>query len=39
MSHGLSNFSGAMAAWLCLAPVAFARAPLAMPGSLATASL
>ena len=35
MSHGLSNCLGAIAAWLCLAPVAFAREPLSMPGSLA----
>jgi cytochrome c oxidase subunit 2 len=31
MRHGLSNFLGAIAAWLCLAPVAFARNPLSMP--------
>ena len=35
MSHGISNFLGAIAAWLCLAPVAFARDPLSMPGTLA----
>ena len=35
MNCGLSNCLGAIAAWLCLAPVAFARQPLAMPGSLA----
>ena len=35
MNHGLSNFFGAIAAWLCLAPVAFARAPLSMPSALA----
>jgi cytochrome c oxidase subunit 2 len=34
MSHGLSNFFGAVAAWLCLAPVAFAHEPLSMPGTL-----
>lgn len=34
MGHGLSNFFGAIAAWLCLAPVAFAREPLSMPGRL-----
>jgi len=38
MRHGLSNFLGAIAAWLCLAPVAFAREPLSMPGTLAPAS-
>lgn len=38
MSHGLSNFFGATAAWLCLAPVAFARKPLSMPSALAPAS-
>lgn len=37
MSHGLSNFFGAGAAWLCLEPVAFAREPLSMPGTLAPA--
>jgi cytochrome c oxidase subunit II len=37
MSHGLSNFSGAIAAWLCLAPVALAREPLSMPSTLAPA--
>jgi uncharacterized membrane protein YidH (DUF202 family) len=25
MSHGLSNYFGAIAAWMCLAPLAFAR--------------
>jgi hypothetical protein len=35
MSNGLSNFFGAIAAWLCLAPVAFAREPLSMPCTLA----
>ena len=35
MSHGLSNFLGAIAAWLCLAPVAFAQEPLLMPNALA----
>jgi cytochrome c oxidase subunit 2 len=38
MSHGLSTFSGAIAAWLCLAPVAFAREPLSMLGTLTPAS-
>jgi cytochrome c oxidase subunit II len=38
MSHSLSNYSGAIAAWLCLAPVAFAREPLSMPITLAPAS-
>jgi heme/copper-type cytochrome/quinol oxidase subunit 2 len=37
MSHGLSNFSGAVAAWLCLAPVAFAREPLSFSSTLASA--
>jgi branched-subunit amino acid transport protein AzlD len=35
MNHHLSAFFGAIAAWLCLAPVAFARASLSMPGTLA----
>lgn len=35
MSNGLSNCLGAIAAWLCLAPVAFARESLSMPASLA----
>jgi cytochrome c oxidase subunit 2 len=35
MSNGLSHFFGAIAAWLCLAPVAFAREPLSMPCTLA----
>ena len=35
---GLSNFCGAVAAWLCLAPVAFADGPLATPSTLAPAS-
>jgi cytochrome c oxidase subunit 2 len=38
MSHGHSNFFGAIAAWLCLAPVAFAHEPLSMSRSLASAS-
>ena len=38
MKHGLSNFSGAVAAWLCLAPVAFARESLSLPSTLASAS-
>jgi cytochrome c oxidase subunit 2 len=38
MSHGLSNFFGALAAWLCLAPIAFAREPLSMLSNLAPAS-
>jgi cytochrome c oxidase subunit II len=37
MSHGLSNFFGATAAWLCLAPVAFAREPMSLPSTLALA--
>jgi cytochrome c oxidase subunit 2 len=37
MRHGLSNFLGAITAWLCLAPVAFARDPLSMPSTLAPA--
>jgi hypothetical protein len=37
MSHGLSNFFGAIAAWLCLAPVALTREPLSMSSSLAHA--
>lgn len=39
MTHGLSHFSGAIAAWLCLAPVAFARKPLSMPSTVAPASI
>jgi cytochrome c oxidase subunit 2 len=35
MSNGLSNFLGAIAAWLCLSPVALARDPLSMPSTLA----
>jgi cytochrome c oxidase subunit II len=35
MRYGLSNFLGAIAAWLCLAPVAFAREPLSMSSTLA----
>ena len=35
MSNGLSNFFRAIAAWLCLAPVAFAREPLSMRCTLA----
>jgi hypothetical protein len=34
MRYGLSNFFGAIAAWLCLAPVAFTYEPLSMPGTL-----
>ena len=37
MRHGLSNFLGAIAAWLCLAPVAFAYEPLSMQSTLAAA--
>ena len=37
MSNGLSNFFGAMAAWLCLAPIAFARETQSMPSILAPA--
>jgi hypothetical protein len=38
MSHSLSNYSGVIAAWLCLAPVSFAREPLSVPITLAPAS-
>lgn len=38
MSHGLSNFFGAIAAWLCLAPVAFARKTMSLPCTPAPAS-
>ena len=38
MGRGFSNFWGAIAAWLCLAPVAFARARLSIPSTLAPAS-
>ena len=38
MSHGLSNFCGAVVAWLCLAPVPFARESQSMPSTLALAS-
>jgi len=38
MSHSLSSFFGAVAAWLCLAPVAFARESLPMPNTLARVS-
>jgi heme/copper-type cytochrome/quinol oxidase subunit 2 len=38
MSRGLSNFLGAITAWLCLAPVAFARKPLSMLSTLTPAS-
>ena len=34
MSHGLSNFFGAIAAWLCLAPVAFTRETMSMTRTL-----
>jgi hypothetical protein len=34
-SHGLSNFFGAIAAWLCLAHVAFTREPLSMTSDFA----
>jgi heme/copper-type cytochrome/quinol oxidase subunit 2 len=37
MRRGISNFFGAIAAWLCLAPVAFAYEPLSMPSTLASA--
>jgi cytochrome c oxidase subunit 2 len=37
MNHRLSAFFGAIAAWLCLAPVAFARASLSMPSTLDSA--
>lgn len=35
MSSGLSNFFGAIAAWLCLAPIAFAREAQSMQSALA----
>jgi cytochrome c oxidase subunit II len=38
MSDGHSNFFGAIAAWLCLAPVALAHAQLSRPSTLAAAS-
>ena len=38
MSHGLPNFFGATAAWLCLAPVAFARGPVILPSTFASGS-
>jgi heme/copper-type cytochrome/quinol oxidase subunit 2 len=38
ISHGLSNFCGAIAAWLCLAPVVFARELPSIPSALAPAS-
>jgi heme/copper-type cytochrome/quinol oxidase subunit 2 len=38
ISHGLSNFFGAIAAWLCLAPVVFARELPSIPGAVAPAS-
>jgi heme/copper-type cytochrome/quinol oxidase subunit 2 len=38
MRHGPSNLIGAIAAWLCLAPVAFASVSLSMPSTLAPAS-
>ena len=38
MRYGLSNFFGAIAAWLCLAPVVFAYEPLSMPGTLTPAA-
>ena len=38
MSHGFSNYFGATAAWLCLAPVAFAHEPLLLRSTLASAS-
>ncbi len=38
MSPRLSNFAGAIAAWRCLAPVAFAREAVSMPSTLASAS-
>jgi cytochrome c oxidase subunit 2 len=37
MNHHLSAFFGAVAAWLCLAPIAFAREPLSMPSTLGPA--
>ena len=33
MRYGISNFFGATAAWLCLAPVAFAYEPLSVPST------
>lgn len=38
MRHGISNFLGAIAAWLCLAPVALAYEPFSMPSTLAPAA-
>ena len=37
MGHSLSNFLGSIAAWLCLAPVAFTLQPLSLPTTLARA--
>jgi len=34
--YGLSNFFGAIAAWLCLAPVALTYEPLSTPSTLAS---
>lgn len=39
IGHGIPNFSGAAAAWLCLAPVVFARELPSIPGTLAPASI
>ena len=38
MPNGFSGFVGAIAAWLCLAPVAFASVPLSMPSTPVPAS-
>jgi heme/copper-type cytochrome/quinol oxidase subunit 2 len=35
---GLSNFCGAVAAWLCLTPIAFADGPFATPSTPASTS-
>ena len=39
MRYGLSNFFGAIAAWLCLAPVAFVRDLASMPSTLTQTSI
>jgi cytochrome c oxidase subunit 2 len=38
MRYGLSNFFGAIAAWLCLAPVALTCEPLSTPSTLTPAA-
>jgi len=37
MNHRLSNYLGAIAAWLCLAPIAFAKQQLSMASTLVPA--